>query len=217
MSQERLEILRMIEEGQISAGEGIALLEALAAGEAASDPSEAVEEPVVEAFEPSQAEEAPAEPAAEPRVVPPSMAPSDMPDFRHLWLIPLAAGAFVAAVGMGIVVLIQSGSPGSFFLVCGLFPLLLGLAVIGLAFWSRTAHWLHVRIRGEQRISLSFPLPLRFGGWLLRVARPFVPQLQDTALDEVILSLDQGLAEQGGFFVDVHDDDEGEHVQVYIG
>jgi hypothetical protein len=204
----------MIKEGEITADEGVKLLEALAVGEGPPAPPEGIDEPAEETLEPPLEAQAAQD---EPEILPPPPAPSDAPDFRHLWLVPLAAGAFVAAVGTGIVVLIQASSPGSFFLICGLLPLLLGLAVIGLAFWSRTARWLHVRIRGEQRITLSFPLPLRFGGWLLRLARPYVPQLRDTALDEVILSLDQGLADEGGVFVDVHDDETGEHVQVYIG
>ena len=92
-----------------------------------------------------------------------------------------------------------------------------GLTVVLLAFWSRTARWLHVRIRGEQRVALSFPLPLRLAGWILRLVRPCAPQLEKTGLDEVILSLDEGLAGEGGFYVDVQDGEAGEQVQVYIG
>lgn len=206
MSDERLQILRMIKEGQITPDEGIRLLEALSGVVEGAGEKVASLPPITEI--PPAESEWPEEPATA------YAAPPDWAGFRHLWLIPLAVGGVLSAVGLGLVVLV---GPGSFFLVCGLLPLLLGLAVVGLAFWSRTARWLHIRIRGEQRISLSFPLPLRLTGLILRLVRPYVPQLEETGLDEVILSLDESLSGEGGFYVDVQDDEEGERVQVYIG
>lgn len=217
MSDERLQILRMIEEKQLTPDEGIQLLEALSAGEEVAleqtdteNEGEPASLPPVSKTPPAQSELLEEATAAYP-------APPDWATFGHLWLIPLAVGGVLSAVGLGLVLLIQVASQGSFFLVCGWMPLLAGLATIALAFWSRTARWLHIRIRGEQRISLSFPLPLRLAGWILRLVRPFVPQLEETGLDEVILSLDEGLAGEGGFYVDVQDDEDGERVQVYIG
>jgi hypothetical protein len=211
-----MQILRMIEEKRITPDEGVELLEALSAGkegglaqfaatgeEVAAMPLSPAETPVAE----SEWSEEPAAPTV----------PADMPNFRHVWLIPLAAGGVVSAVGLGSILLIQWASPGSLFLLCGWTPFLAGLAIVLLAFWSRTARWLHVRIRGERRITLSFPLPLRLAGWILRLVRPYVPQLEKTGLDEVILSLDEGLASEGGFYVDVQDGEAGEQVQVYIG
>jgi len=195
VTEERSKILRMIQEGQITPDEGVALLESLSGKKevalgAAQETPPATDE------------------LSEERT------PPEKIDFGPLWLIPLAAGGVMSAVGLALIVI---AGPKSLFLVCGLMPLLLGLAVIGLAFWSRTARWLHIRIRGEQRINISFPLPLRLAGWILRLLRPFVPQLKETGLDEVILSLDEGLAGEGGFYVDVQDDEDGERVQVYIG
>jgi hypothetical protein len=217
VSDERMQILRMIEEKQITASEGIKLLEALSAAEedvteqaTVEDEGEISELPPVTELPPPESE--PVEESVADQAAPP-----DFANFGHLWLIPLAAGAFLGAVGLGAILLVQAASPGSFFLVCGLMPLLLGLAVMGLAFWSRTARWLHVRIHGEQRISVSFPLPLRLTGWILRLVRPYVPQLEETGLDEVILSLDESLGGEDYFYVDVHDDEDGEQVQVFIG
>lgn len=217
MSDERMQILHMIEEKQITSEEGIKLLEALTTAEenvleqaAAADESNASVLPSVMETSPPESgafEEAPTDHATLP----------DFAGFRHLWLIPLAVGGALGAMGLGFIVLIQIASPGNFFLLCGGMPLLLGLTTILLAFWSRTARWLHIRIRGEQRISLSFPLPLRLTGWVLRVARPYVPQLEKTGLDEVILALDESLTGEEGFYVDVQDGEDGEHVQVYIG
>jgi hypothetical protein len=208
---ERMQILQMIEEKQISAEEGIKLLEALSsADESATEDVLSIEKETTS--EAGRVEgEGPEETVAAPA---PSLEPENL---RQLWLIPLAAGGLSATIGLAITLLIQVASPGSFFLTCGLMPFLLGLAIIVLAFWSRTARWLYVRIRGEQRFTLGFPLPLRLTGWVLRLVRPYVPQLEETALDEVILSLNEGLTGEGGLYVDVQDDERGEHVQVFIG
>ena len=217
MSDERMQILRMIEEEQITPEEGIKLLEALASAEE-NVVEQATAEGVIDVnassvvSEPPPPESESLEEATTDRAASP-----DFASFDHLWLIPLAAGVVLGAVGLGLILLIQVASPDSFFLVCGLMPLLLGLAVIVLAFWSRTARWLHVRIRGEQRISISFPLPLRLTGWILRLVRPYVPQLEETGLDELILSLDESLGGEDYFYVDVQDDKDGEEIQVYIG
>jgi len=211
-----MQILRMIEEKQITPDEGVELLEALSAGKEDTLAQFAAtgEEVSAVPLSPAETPAAESEWLEEPAV---PTAPADMPDFRHVWFIPLAAGGVVSAVGLGLILFIQWASPGSFFLLCGWTPLLVGLAIVLLAFWSRTARWLHVRIRGERRITLSFPLPLRLAGWILRLVRPYVPQLEKTGLDEVILSLDEGLAGEGGFYVDVQDGEAGEQVQVYIG
>jgi CHASE2 domain-containing sensor protein len=97
-------------------------------------------------------------------------------------------------------------------------PLLIfGALVAGLTWWSRTARWLHVRVREEeQRINISLPLPLRPAAWALRLARPWVPQLKDTAVDELILSLAEADVEEEILIVEV-DEGEGEQVEVRIG
>lgn len=217
MSDERMQILRMIEEKRITPDEGAKLLEALVAEEENDRQQTTDASDGGAGILPSGTEIPTSDGEILEETSPAQAAPPDFPGFGHLWLIPLAVGGVLTTIGLGASLLIQLASPGSFFLICGLMPFLLGLGVILLAFWSRTAHWLHIRIRGEQRISLSFPLPLRLAGWILRLVRPYVPQLEETGLDEVILSLDEGLAGEGGFFVDVQDDEDGEHVQVYIG
>ena len=82
--------------------------------------------------------------------------------------------------------------------------------------WSRTARWLHVRIRDEgTRVNFSLPLPLRPAAWLVRLARPWVPQLRDTPVDELILSMAE-MEEEGILALEVSEGD-GEEVQVYFG
>jgi hypothetical protein len=49
------------------------------------------------------------------------------------------------------------------------------------------------------------------------VARPFVPQFRDTAIDELILAMREGTTGDEILLVDVVDDEDGERVQVRLG
>jgi hypothetical protein len=102
---------------------------------------------------------------------------------------------------------------------CGWFPMLLGLLIMLLAWWSRSARWLHLRIseEGRRRIALSFPHPLSLAAWVLRLAQPFVPQLTETGVDDLPIALRDADIDDEALFIDVQDEEDGEHVQVYIG
>ena len=91
--------------------------------------------------------------------------------------------------------------------------------VAGLTWWSRTARWLHVRVREEDdRVDISLPLPLQLAAWALRLARPWVPQLKGTAIDEAILALaDLDTGGEEMLVVEVDDTESGEQVEIRIG
>jgi hypothetical protein len=67
------------------------------------------------------------------------------------------------------------------------------------------------------KMALSLPLPLTLAAWVVRVAQPFVPQLRDTGVDDLIIALRHSSAEGQPLVVDVQDDESGEEVQIYIG
>jgi len=95
--------------------------------------------------------------------------------------------------------------------------MILGLVVALLALWSRNARWLHLRIKeeGKHKMALSFPLPLTLTAWIVRIIRPYVPQLKETGVDEMILAL-RDTNQEEPFFMDVQDEEDGEQVQIYI-
>jgi hypothetical protein len=99
--------------------------------------------------------------------------------------------------------------------------LLLALGVMGmlLGWWLQFAPWLSVRIRQADgpNVSLAFPLPLGLAIWGLRIARPFVPQLDDTGVDELLLAMREELRDGLPFVVEVDEGEGGEQVQVYFG
>ncbi|HSJ55747.1 MAG TPA: hypothetical protein VLC95_01105 [Anaerolineae bacterium] len=146
--------------------------------------------------------------------------PSGAPEgWRRFWIWPLLAGGVVLLAGALIMGLVYATAAAAGWLVCGWVPMIAGLLVMGVAWWSRTATWLHLRISepGSRRIAISMPLPLTLAAWVLRIARPYVPQLRDTGVDELILALRDSRAGDAPLFIDVQDEEDGEHVQIYIG
>jgi hypothetical protein len=110
----------------------------------------------------------------------------------------------------------------SFWFACAWLPLLIGVALMALAWGAQNARWLHLRIRqrkGERprQINISLPLPLRFTAWLLRTFRGFIPQLDKTAVDELIMALEKTTGPQSPLTLEVEDGPDGEQVQIYIG
>jgi hypothetical protein len=198
MNEEQKKILEMVESGQVTAEEGAALLGLVSESE--RDDSDAVEQ------------EQPATVSAEEQElgwIPP----------QHYWLYPLSAGLIVMLVGGAVVAAAyQQNRASPWTLVCGWIPLFLGLSIVTIAAWARTAHWIHLRvIDRHDRVSLSFPLPLRFSALVIRVTRRFIPQFRDTGVDEAILALRDGLTDGQPITIEVDNEEEGEHVRIHIG
>jgi hypothetical protein len=192
MEQERLKILEMLAAGRIGAEEAAQLLEAL---------------------EPAQVEVGGEAVQSE--------APHIRPGGRwaHFWIYPLVGGGVLLALGALIYALIYGGDAARGWLVCGWLPMIFGAMVMLLAWWSRQARWLHLRIseQGRRRMAFSFPLPLGLTAWVLRIAQPFVPRLRETGADDLIIALRDNVTQDEPFYVDIQDDENGEHVEVYVG
>jgi hypothetical protein len=186
----------MIESGTLTAAEGENLLDALEAAPVDTTPT--------------LPEVIPAAPAPPPAGPPRS--------WQLIWVYP-AIGGLVLLAGMGILTAsLVRGGQALGWLACTLPLMLLGTLVAVLAWWSRTARWLHLSVRGkENNIRISLPLPLRLTAWILRFVRPWIPQLRDTAVDEVIFALAEVDISEGPLSVEVDDEEEGEEVRVYIG
>jgi hypothetical protein len=104
-------------------------------------------------------------------------------------------------------------------LLCGLPLLLIGILAVVVAWFARNGPWVHIRVKhsrpGDRDINLSVPLDL--GVMTVRVAEPFVPQMKNTGVDDVILSMKDNVKKDQPLIIDVNDDEDGEHVQVIMG
>jgi SHOCT-like domain len=204
MNDERMQILKRIEAGELSAEEAVRQINAL--GQAPSVQAGPGPKTVRPELEPDTAKAA----SAPPMDVPKGLA--------HFWLYPLWVGVATIVVGALLLYAVYGASASVWLSLCGWPVFAAGVLVAATAWWLRTARWVHVRVTGKERVAISLPLPLKLTAWVFKIARPFVPQLRDTGLDEVIMSLGDTLGEDGQpLYVDVNDDETGEHVQVYIG
>jgi len=220
MEEERLQILKMLADGQIGAEEAAELLTAVS--------QEADEEgPRDEGWEQERLEEPTTGMTAKSVLELPAVgAGSGAPEWEkppaswsRFWIYPALVGGGLLLLGAVVLGLLYAVSAAKGWRVCcGWLPMMLGLVVALVALWSRTARWLHLRIQeeGKRKMAFSFPLPLRLTAWVIRIIGPYVPKLKETGVDEMILALSDTDRDQP-FYVDVQDDEDGEHVQVYIG
>jgi hypothetical protein len=230
---ERLRILEMIDNGLISASEGIKLLDALQGeDEAASVSNPAAPVAQLSASQPEVEARLQGASQVEPAIIvedlPENEAPAAHPEinesidkWRKWWWVPMWVGIAVT-VSSGILMFLAWQAGGySFWFACSWFPFLLGVAVMALAWSSRTARWLHLRVHqpsGEwpQKIAISIPLPLRLTAWFFRTFGRHIPNMQNTSIDEIIMALEH-TSNQAPFYVEVDEGERGERVEIFIG
>lgn len=120
------------------------------------------------AFEPDEAPQ-PARPDA---VIAPPIEEEVKPDlgwWKHAWLVILWIGIIIFTPSALLMSWALSNDRTGWF-VFSWFPLLLGLLIIVIGAWSRTARWAHIRVQDADgsRISISAPIPLGLARWVLR-------------------------------------------------
>lgn len=225
---ERIQILEMIESGVITASEGARLLQALD------------EDRLEETFE--LGSEFPAS-SVEPNSGRPSVSVDDMHEsesisgevlgsvfepeiskWKRWWMIPLWIGVGITIISSLLVFGAYQSTGFSFWFVCSWLPFLLGVALMVMAWGSRSARWMHLRIKQEpgewpRTIAFSFPLPLHFAAWFMRTFGVFIPKVNDMEIDfdQLIQVFENNTSPDTPFFIEVDEGENGETVQIYIG
>lgn len=207
-SEERRKILQMVQDGKISAEQAASLMRAL---EADADPSEAEIE-VIETG-PSFSRES-----------------SDAPEFeaikaraRRFAMIPLWIGVALTVLSAWAIYSVQQSSGMNFWFFFLLIPLLIGVLLIALGASGQTSRWLYVNVDrrnahdGPRNITLGFPLPLGLTAWFLRTFGHNMRGMKNPNVDEIIQLLDATGKSGAPLIINANDNEDGEHVQVYIG
>lgn len=214
MSDEYLDILNRVKTGAISAEEGARLLETLEMGSLKAPV--AVDQPVGATIPAPVEGSAPeVEPVKDPAPVEDDFRP-EIGWWKHAWMVPFWVGTVIvilSAVFMGW----ANNNSRMFWFYCSWLPLLLGIFVVFLGWWSQTARWVHVRVHDSNghNVSVSVPLPLRLASWALRVFGPYIPKLREKHLDNLPMIFDALGQSEGPLSVEV-DDENGDRVRVYI-
>jgi len=208
-SEERRKILQMVQDGKISAEQAASLMHAL---EEDADPAEAEVE-ILEAGASS------------------GPAGTDAPEFeevrarvRRFAMIPLWIGVIISVLSAWAIYGVQqSAGIINFWFFCLLVPLLLGVLLIALSAGGQSSKWLYVNVDRRnatdwpRNITLGFPLPLGLTAWFLRTFGHTIPGMKNTNVDEIIQILDATGKSGAPLIINANDNEDGEHVQVYIG
>lgn len=198
-------ILDMVDQGTISAEEGLRLINAMD-GKNKAEKVEAVEGEVVSAGE-----------------APPQISPEErrrMERLKRWWVLPFGIGLLITTLG-AIWMYTSYGASGfgwGFWLAW--FPFIFGIFVVAISFQTSRSVWLHVRIKqspGETpaRIAISLPVPVGLTRWFLRNFGGRIPGLRDQPYEEYGDILNN-LSPEEPFYVHVQEED-GEEVEVFIG
>ncbi len=232
---EHMRILEMIESGVITAAQGSELL--LALQEEEDDRGESA--PVKATVQAARLQPDPAPPSASPppmpepapreRTVPPSGKRTPLETrftrWRNWWYFPLSAGILVTILSGWLLYLGTQNEWVGFWMACIWLPLLFGIFLTVVSWYSHSSLWLHVRVNTGQdewprRIAISLPLPLRFGAWFMRSFQhriPGIPNMENVPLDEIITAVRKGVKPEEPIYVEVDNGPGQEKVEVYIG
>jgi hypothetical protein len=226
---ERIQILEMIKSGVITAEEGARLLQAL-------EVDARLEESSDDQFHDSASDGMPGADSGsysgtvedefgslDGEVIENEFEPN-IEKWKRYWVIPLWIGVGITILGSLLMLWVYQSSGFSFWFACTWLPFLIGVALIAMAWGSRSARWLHLRVQQEpgewpQTIAFSFPLPLNFAAWFMRTFGQFIPEVNKYGLDfdQIIKSFADSTTPETPFYVEVDEGDHGEKVQIYIG
>lgn len=210
-SNERLEILEMIQQGKINSEEGLKLINAL------NDSLDTGEGEYL------QAEEEMLYPPAyaENESGAPQISSQEMNKWRKWWVIPFWIGLGITIIG-GVLMYLGWAARGiGLGFIAAWIPFLIGLGIMVLGWNSRNGPWIHLRVQqrpgaSPERISLSFPLPIRFFAWSMRTFSQWIPDLP-TGVEDVLFALGDFSPGDEPLSINVDDQADGEKVFIYIG
>ncbi len=219
MNERRLEILKKIEQGELTVEEGFRLineLEAQAEQHPTETASQAAAYVTAPPIQPAQAAEgrAPVEVVIDHKSDP-------LPDFNRWKILAwVGFGVFTLLTVFSTVWMIQGwqAHPWGWGFWLSWIPFLIGVAGMAAMFNS---HWLYLRVRqkpGEkpERITISMPLPLGLITWFFNTFGQWLPkEAHGLDIAEVLREVDQGISRDQPLVVQV-DDEDGEQVEIYI-
>ena len=215
----RKKIFDMIENGDITADEGLRLLKTFQSADENEIPSAfSATSESLDNLEPYNTFDT----ESEQHFAPSGEEAKDMrlSHLKRWWVLPFGIGLFMTIMGAVWMYLgYESKGFGWGFWLSWL-PFILGTAIMVLSWLSSKSKWLHVRIREKHgknkfRISLSFPLPLKSTRWFFKTFGDKIPKTKGIPIDSIIDVIDNTVVDGEPFYV--HVDDEDDEVEIFIG
>ena len=220
---ERRIILQMIDSGKITAEEGLGLINALVD---ADDPALEAQHELPEVsnqqpgFSTPEMQEPEANPA--PGTARTTAMPPDAERWRSWWVYPFWAGVAVVVLGGWLMYWVQQNYGIGFWFLCSWVPFILGVALMALAWQSRTSHWWHLRVHQKsgdwpRNIVISTPLPIGLASWFFRTFGEMIPGMEHVSMEDVLQSVDRNTSPENPVYIEVDQGEDGERVEIYIG
>ena len=210
--QAQRKIFDMVEQGQISADEGLQLINALHGNQHDNTTDQAASQ--------SESENSFQEDTGSYSQPIPDEELDRMKKLKRWWILPFALGLIITLSGAIWMYsgYLTEGFGWGFWL--SWFPFLIGIVLVAVSFPTAKSLWLHIRIKqkeGEtpQRINISFPLPMRIAKWGLTTFGDKIPDIKGQKPEDISVVLDN-ITPDAPLYVHVEDDD-GEDVEVFIG
>lgn len=204
MNAEMMQILRQVKSGLLSVEEAALRLTALEQGDTPppARPDAVIAPPVEDVVKP------------------------DLGWWKYAWLVILGVGTIILIPSALLMNWALTNDRTGWFIFSWL-PLLLGLLVIIIGAWSRTARWAHIRVQDADgsRVSISAPLPLGLARWVLAT---FGDQIFDRARERAesagghmprskeLIPMLQALEQTHDPISVEVDDKDGDRVRVYL-
>ena len=213
MENSERKILDMVEQGQITADEGLRLMNAMSKGGVDQKPE------TVEAF--GEDSERPGRPTGSYGSHISLEEVARMNRLKRWWLMPFSIGLIILFLGaIWMYAGYQDAGFGFGFWISWV-PFLLGIFIVAVSIRTSKSLWFHLKVKqapGEkpERINLSLPLPLNLAKWLFTAFGEKITGLKEPGLQDIPAIL-ENISPEEPFYVHVNDDNDGEEVEIYIG
>jgi hypothetical protein len=211
-NQAERKILNMIEEGQLTAEEGLRLINAMEGGKKEAENEDDGKEESISVGSEDVLNPSPIQ-LSEKEL-------QRMKKLKRWWVLPFGLGLLVMTLGAIWMYSAYMNNGFGFGFWLAWLPFFLGVAIIAISFQSARSVWLHVRIKqkpGEkpEKINISLPLPITLARWVFITFGNRIPGIKEQPVDAFSDILDN-LSPEEPFYVHVQEDD-GEEVEVFIG
>jgi hypothetical protein len=193
LDENKIEILRRVEQGTLSIEEGAHLLEILEGGAGSVEPSTVLKEEFVTNSSSEEGHEKLSVPAG----------------WRAIWGIFLWLGViFMGLSGYWLLSSYNRSGLGVGFWFA-LFFLLISCAIVYFGLQLLASKWMVLKIRGEdgdetRRINIWVPLPMQLASWFFRTFGSHLPEsVKSRHIDDILAGMENSMAEDEPYVVEI--------------
>jgi len=209
-------LFSMIENGDITAEEGLRLLDAIdrssAAAEDETNDQTFTDAEVLGSTGGLESDE-------QPLKIPPEEL-KRIKNLKHWWWLPFSIGLVLTVISAIWMYLGYSAKGFGWGFWLSWFPFIIGIAIMALSAMTSRMKWLHVKVhekKGKHKANINISLPVPFGilRWFFHNFGNTIPKIKDMPLDVFFADFDHNINSNNPLYVKV--DDEGDDVEVFIG